>query len=308
MQRSIRMLSVAAVVLGLFLLALTPAAMADERSDKILSNLQLKFPQLDSMSITMGEITPTDFDGLHQGSFTIPGRGTQNFLVSADDSKLYLVNDPIDVSRSGAEIEAELAKRAEAEAVKATELASKLEAAVEGVPMRGPADAPVTIVEFSDFQCPYCTRGANTVEEIMKKYDGDVRFVFKHFPLDFHKWAKAASIAAHCAGNQNDDAFWKLHDAYFANQRALTPENVVSKSEEYLAGTSVDMGQWKTCAADTNSDEYKAASAAVDADMELGKSLGVSGTPGFFVNGHFLNGAQPITTFEPIIEKARGGA
>lgn len=290
-------------------LALLPAsAAADERGDKILANLKLQFPQLAQLNLTMGDIAASEYSGLDQGSFTMAspqGNRTQNFLVSKDDTKLFLISgDPIDVSKSKSEIDAAVAER-EAEAAEAArDRRAELDSAVEGLPARGNPNAKITIVEFSDFQCPFCARGADTMEQILEKYD-DVKFVFKHFPLNFHPWAKPAAIAAHCAGEQNGDAFWKLHDKYFEDQKALNPDNVLAKSKEYLAGSGIDIDSWSDCAENKESEAYKAASAAVDADMALGSRHGVSGTPGFFVNGRFLNGAQPLSAFEPLLEQAR---
>ena len=280
------------------------AAADDARKDKIFANLKLKFPQLEQMGAVMGDIEASEFDGLDKGSFTVRGR-EQPFFVSKDDTKLFLVQgETIDVSKSADEIEKELAARAEKEAKEAAERQAKLEESTEGMPFRGNADAKVTIVEFSDFQCPYCTRGAATVEQILEKYPNDVKFVFKHFPLNFHPWAKPAAIAANCAANQNQDAFWTLHDKYFEHQKEIKVDNVLDKSREYLADSGIDMATWTACAEDKDTDEYKAASKQVDEDMALGQSLGVSGTPGFFVNGQFLNGAQPLTAFEPLIKAA----
>ncbi|MEM1178143.1 MAG: thioredoxin domain-containing protein, partial [Acidobacteriota bacterium] len=132
--------------------------------------------------------------------------------------------------------------------------------------------------------------------------------VFKHFPLGFHPWAKPAAVAANCAANQNDDAFWLLHDKFFEHQKELNPENVMAKSKEFLTGSDLNMATWSACAEDKESAEYKAAAALVDSDMNLGKSLGVTGTPGFFVNGTFLNGAQPLAAFEPLIQQATSGS
>jgi protein-disulfide isomerase len=229
----------------------------------------------------------------------------QKFLVSSDGKKLWLVGEPIDVSRTQAEIEVALAERAKAEALEAEKRKVTLAKAIEGVPARGNQNASVTIVEFSDFQCPYCSRGADTMEQVLAKYPDDVKFVFKHFPLGFHNWAKPAAIATHCAAKQSDEAFWVLHDKYFSGQKQINVGNLIAKSKGFLGDAGIDMAQWSTCAEDESSAEYQAASAAVDADMELGKQLGVSGTPGFFVNGEFLNGAQPLTAFAPLIEKAR---
>ncbi|MEM9555357.1 MAG: thioredoxin domain-containing protein [Acidobacteriota bacterium] len=278
---------------------------SDARKDKILANLVLQFPQLERLNPTMGDLEATSYDGLEKGTFVVQGR-PQVFLVSSDDSELYLVSgEPIDVSKTSDQIAEEQAKRKADEAQQAEERMAQIEKAIEGEPVRGNAQAPVTIVEFSDFQCPYCARGADTMEQVLEKYENDVKFVFMHFPLGFHPWAKPAAIAAECAGNQSDDAFWLLHDKYFADQKALNPENVVAKSREYLAGTSIDMDVWATCAENTESDEYKAAAATVDEEMKLGQELGVTGTPGFFVNGTFLNGAQPLEQFVPLIEAAK---
>lgn len=297
-------LALAALVLG-------PAVSAEEspadRKERILANLKLAFPQLEKTAVSMGAIGPSDYPGLDEGSVMINGR-PQNFFVSSDDTKLYMVSgEAIDVSKSSEEIAAELAEREKQEAEQAMELREELASAIADRPFRGAAEAPVTIVEFSDFQCPYCSRGAATVEQILEKYPNDVKFVFKHFPLGFHPWAKPAAIASHCGSLQSADAFWALHDKYFENQKSLNPGNVIAKSKEYLAGTGIDMDAWSTCAEDKESEEYKAASAVVDADMAFGQKLGVSGTPGFFVNGQFLNGAQPLSAFEPLIEAAIAG-
>jgi protein-disulfide isomerase len=299
--------ALAAVLLG----CSTTTAQDDPeaRKARILANLKLQYPQLEQAAVVMGDITPTEFPGLDQGSFTITGRGQQWFLVSRDDKKLWMIGgEPTDVSLTEQQIQEQIAQRKADEEREAAERRKKLDDAVAGTPARGNPNAPVLIVEFSDFQCPYCARGAETMEQLLEKYPNDVKFVFKHFPLGFHNWAKPAAIASHCAGKQDAEAFWTLHDKYFEAQRTLTLENVLDKSKEYLAGSKVDLARWSTCAENAQSEEYKAASAAVDADMQLGQALGVSGTPGFFVNGTFLNGAQPVAKFEPLIQEAKAGS
>ncbi len=283
------------------------------REARILANLELAFPQFAKLDVTMGEIRPSDYAGLDVGSYTIVGpqgrTRTQKFFVSVDDKRLYLLaREPIDVSRSAGEIEAVLEERAAEAARVAAARQPRLEDAVAGLPTRGNPSAPVLIVEFSDFQCPFCARSAETVEEILGRYGDDVRFVFKHFPLEIHPWARPAAIAAHCAARQSHDAFWALHDAYFENQGQITTANVLDKSAEYLAGSGIDLEALKVCAGDEDSSEYRAAAARVEADMELGRELGVSGTPAFFVDGEFLSGAQPLTAFEPLIAKAKGAS
>jgi protein-disulfide isomerase len=295
----------------MFAAAVAGAEEGGARKALLLANLKVQFPQLENLSIKMGDITPTEFAGLDQGSFTIEsprGSRPQKFLVSRNNKKLYMVTEPVDVSLSEKEIAARIAKT-EADKAKADqERMKQLKAAIVGLPTRGKPDAPVTIIEFSDFQCPYCSRAANTMEEIGKKYPNGVKFVFKHFPLNFHPWARTAAIASHIAGKQKPEAFWILYDKYFENQRSINPGNVVARSREYLAGSGIDVAAWAASVDDKNSKEYKAASAAVDADIALGQKFGVSGTPAFFVNGTFLNGAQPIAAFEPLIEAGKASA
>ena len=312
MPKMIRILPALALGLVACNLALGPGAAsaedtnADARKARILANLQVQFPQLKDMSPVMGEIKASGISGLDQGTFIVGGRQTQAFLVTADNKKFWMVSgEPLDVSKSDDEIKTALAERAKAEAEEATKKAKDLQDSVAGQPFRGKADAPITIVEFSDFQCPYCSRGAQTMEQLLAKYPNDVKFVFKHFPLNFHPWAMPAAISAKCAADQKPEAFWALHDAYFKNQKDLNPGNVADKTREYLAGSGIDMAKFVACAEDKDTEEYKKAAQAVNADMSLGGRLGVSGTPGFFVNGHFLNGAMPIEQFEEAMAKAR---
>lgn len=176
---------------------------------------------------------------------------------------------------------------------------------LEGEPSRGPKDAKVTIVEYSDFQCPYCARAHATVEEqVMKEYGGKVRLVYKHFPLGFHKWAELAAIGAECAAQQSDDAFWKLYDYYFTNQRDITPENLRDKTLAALADTKVDQAKFTDCYDNKKSLEK------VKADMAEGQEVGVTGTPAFIINGRKLSGAQPFDRFKAIIddELSRAGS
>ena len=306
--KSIPVLALALAAGFMLLSSMTAFADDEARRAKILANLKLTYPQLEQMQVTLSDFEPSGFEGLEQGSFTIntpQGPQTQKFFLALDDSKLFLIGAEVDVSRTEEQIAAEVAKKKEAEAKKAAEARAELASASVGLPVRGNPEAAITIVEFSDFQCPFCSRGAATIEQVLEKYGDEVKIVFKHFPLDFHQWAKPAAIASHCAGLQNHDAFWTLHDKYFEAQKEITPENVLEKSKEFLADAGIDMGKWSTCAEDKESEEYKATSKLVDDDMAFGQKMGVSGTPGFFVNGRFLNGALPLSAFEPLIAEAR---
>jgi protein-disulfide isomerase len=171
-------------------------------------------------------------------------------------------------------------------------------------PVKGPKDAKVTIVEFSDFQCPYCARAHQTIsEQVMKEYDGKVKLVYKNFPLGFHKWAEPAGIAGACAYQQDPASFWTFYDYMFNNQQQITPENVKEKSQEALKGTKVDMAKWNDCY------DNKKTLEKVKADMAEGSSVGVTGTPAFIINGRKISGAQPFQNFKAVIddELARSG-
>lgn len=270
------------------------------RKDQILANLQLVYPQLRSATVVMGEITASGYAALDKGSLTVDGE-PQDFLVAADNTQLYMIARPIDVSRDAARIAAE--ERASAAARDA-----ELRALARGRPFRGNAKAPVLIVEFADFQCPYCARAKDTVDKIVEKYPDDVKLVFMHMPLDFHPWAMPAAIAAECAAAQGADAFWTLHDGYFANQANVTVENVVDSATRFLEGSTLDMERWSECTSGQASPAHVAAAAAVAASKEKGSDFGVSGTPGFFVNGIAVNGAQPLEVFDEAIENAKRAA
>ncbi len=158
-------------------------------------------------------------------------------------------------------------------------------------PFKGPQHAKVTIVEWSDFECPYCSRGASVAHEIMKAYPKDVKFVFRHQPLTFHKNARPAAQAAMAAHKQGK--FWEMHDKLFANAKALTEENFLAWAKEL--GLNVD--KFKADLASAEIDKQ------VTEDSSDGHKVGAGGTPTFFVNGRKVSGAQPFESFKSIIEE-----
>ncbi len=280
----------------------------DARKERIVANLRFEFPQLASTNLVVNEIEPSEVPGLERGTFTINGQQEQAFFVTEDDTQLFLVvAEPIDASRDVDGLaEAERMREEEAMA-EARERTAMLNDAFEGLPVRGNPDAPITVVEFSDFECPYCSRAVPTVDQLLEEND-DVRLIYVQYPLPNHPWARPASIAALCAAQQDPDAFWTLHDRYFEDQQSLNPGNVTERTEAYLAGTDVDMDEWGACMNDADSEAHRAAVARLDAGMALASEVGVSGTPAFFVNGRFLNGAQPLEAFEALVEEARSDA
>ena len=164
---------------------------------------------------------------------------------------------------------------------------------VGNAPFIGGKDAKVEIVEFSDFQCPFCAKASGLVQELKKKYGNKIKVAFKQYPLPFHSQAKMASVAALCANEQNTKHFWKLHDAFFADQSKLSVEDIKKTAK----GLGVDSTKFDKCLDD------KKFLSQVEADIEQGKKLGVKSTPTFYVNGQLVAGAQPIEVFEEIIEE-----
>ncbi len=161
-------------------------------------------------------------------------------------------------------------------------------------PIWGKAGAPVTIVEISDFECPFCSRVVPTLKQIKETYGPDkVRVVFKHQPLPFHKSARpAAEAAATVNGLGGSDAFWKFHDSAFANQKDLTPENF----EKWAVAAGVDLAKFKEALSS------KKFVGKVDDDMKLARTIGATGTPAFRINGVTVSGAQPFDKFKEVID------
>ena len=166
-----------------------------------------------------------------------------------------------------------------------------------GEPAKGPAGAKVTIVEYSDFQCPFCARGYSTMEnQVLKEYGDKVRFVYKHYPLPFHPWAEAGAVAAECAKQQKPEAFWTVYKGLFENQQQITADNLKEKVHGLLVGTGVDQAKFDDCF------DNKKTLPQVKAQMAEGASVGVTGTPAFVINGRLVSGAQPFENFKAIID------
>ncbi|MEK6858419.1 MAG: thioredoxin domain-containing protein [Nanoarchaeota archaeon] len=167
---------------------------------------------------------------------------------------------------------------------------------IKNAPVKGLANAPVTIVEFSDFECPFCERFySDAYKQIDEQYikTGKAKVIFMQFPLGFHAEAQKAAEASLCAQAQKgNDGFWKMHDKLFENQDSLSMENYKKWAREIglngaLFDGCLDKGDFE---------------ARVNAELAYGQSLGVSGTPSFFVNGKPLVGAQPFSAFKQIID------
>jgi protein-disulfide isomerase len=169
------------------------------------------------------------------------------------------------------------------------ELRVPVEVSAKSAPRRGPATAPITLIEFSDFQCGFCTRVLGTVQQLMKEYPNKIQWLFKHYPLDFHKDAPLAHEAALAAGAQGK--FWPMHDLLFERK---------TLKRDALIGLAKELGlEVERFTKELDSHKYRS---VVEADRREGAELGVDGTPTFFVNGKMLVGAQPIEAFRKLVE------
>ena len=165
------------------------------------------------------------------------------------------------------------------------------------LPVKGEEDAPVTMIEFSEYQCPFCRRYAKeTFPKIEKEYiqTGKVKYYFRDYPLSFHQYAQKAAEAARCANDQGK--FWEYHDKIFKNQAILNLENL----KKWAADLGLNTAQFNECLDNGKFEE------AVKKDFADGQLAGVRGTPSFFINGKLFRGAQPYGEFKKAIDKALG--
>jgi len=167
----------------------------------------------------------------------------------------------------------------------------RLDIRTEGAPSRGAAEAPITLVEFSDFHCPFCKQSQATLKQLLERYSGKVKLVYRDFPLDqLHPQARAAAEAARCANDQGK--FWQYHDVLFQRPPDAAPQVLRTYAEQI----GLDAAAFDRCLTSGIHRE------AVDRDVEDAARLGLTGTPAFFINGRPLTGAQPLEAFVRIIE------
>ncbi|MBM3181840.1 MAG: DsbA family protein [Chloroflexi bacterium] len=167
---------------------------------------------------------------------------------------------------------------------------------IDGYPSLGPDDAPITIVEFSDFQCPFCRRFHDeTYRALLDAYPEQIRFVYRNLPLtSIHPEAMPAAVASLCANDQN--AYWDYHDRLFSSE-TLGEETYI----QYAADLGLDIEAFTACLSSGKHDDF------IQADMDFALNLGVQSTPTFFVNGLAIVGAQPLSSFQQIIDKELAG-
>jgi protein-disulfide isomerase len=162
-------------------------------------------------------------------------------------------------------------------------------------PTKGPTNAPITIVEFSDYECPFCVRAEPTVKDLLAKYPGKIKLVYRDYPLPMHPKAPKAAEAAHCAGDQGK--YWEMHDKLFASGAKLEVADLKSQARE----VGLDGGKFDKCL--DSGEKAK----EVESHRKAGDDVGVSGTPAFFINGRLISGAQPLEAFVAIVDQELKG-
>lgn len=253
---------------------------AADGNDKLIQYYRKKANIAPALPITVKDMKDSPITGAKQGILQIgtpPRSQDVTFLASADGR--YVVFGEID------DTTVDPAK------------AVMQKVALDGEAFKGPADATVTIVEYSDFQCPFCAKGYNTVEqEVLPAYPGKVKFYYKHLPLPFHPWAEPAAIAHECVKLQDADAGWAVYKGYFDKQKEITVANVKEKAVEFMGSSKIDMGKFNKCY------DAKETAEKVRQHKAEAAALGITGTPSFVINGRLLKGAQPSDKFKAIID------
>ena len=276
------------VAVALAGMAYATAALADDAANqKIIDYYRRKSNLPPEVTVTVTNVTDAKIPGAKLATLTLSRGGqtqTQEFLMSAD-GKYVVFAEVEDVT---------------SDPFKA--IAAKIK--TEGSPVRGPKDAKVTIVEFSDFQCPYCARAHQTMsEQVMKEYDGKVKLVYKNFPLGFHQWAEPAAIGGACAAKQDQAAFWtllRLHVQQPAADHAGEREGQGAGGAQGHQGRHGEVERLLRQQEDPGQGQGR---------HGRGRSVGVTGTPAFIINGRKISGAQPFQNFKAVIddELARSG-
>jgi protein-disulfide isomerase len=259
--------------------AQTPAGLPSEQT--VNGFLQQTFGYDPNVSWKLVAIKPGPAEGLSEVDVVLANQGGQQnttFYVTAD-GKHALVGDLIPFG---------VKPFAEAKQI--------LDKGING-PSRGPAGAPVTIVEFSDLQCPHCKQAQPTIEKLLGD-EQNARFIFQQFPLPSHNWAAKAAAYADCIGRTNNAAFWKFINATYAGQSEITEANADEKLGSIADGTGVKGSDVAGCAAKPET------KSRVDASVNLGKRVDVTGTPALFINGRRIANVNgiPYDVLKSIVE------
>ena len=275
------------LLLAAWLSAQTRRAAAEnseaETRDKIVRYLSERFPLSASAKLTVGPLRPSAYPGFYQTTVTVEDgkqKGSQEFYVSRDGHYLIQGN----IYTLGAD------PKREAERLIST----------EGKPSVGPPNAPVTIVEYADLQCPTCAKMHEFLaNQLLPKYGDKVRVVFKEYPLvQIHDWALTASLASECVYAIKPDAFAAYQTKVFENQTIITATSAQAQLLRYAEQAGVDLAKVRSCI------DSKQTMSEIESDFKEAQTLGVSSTPTFFVNGKMVVGNPAPEEFYKVVDEA----
>lgn len=278
------------------ILALTPALLRAEANSalderKILESVAKSLSLPPTWKLKLSNVQPSTFPGLLQANVEVlidNQSRSQRIFISTDGSA-YIVGNAFDTA---ADMDAQRRQKV----------------SLRDAPSKGPAGAPVTVVEFSDFQCGSCKKAHEVLEneKPFAAFGDKVRFVYKHYPLPNHNWARPAAIAAECARQQSPQAFWAMQNEIFALQNAITAEGLRTTVMGIAGKLGLKPKVFEACL------DSPAAAARVNADVQDGNAIGINSTPSFMINGRVIagfpgpNGLKEIV--QEFLKRSGGGA
>ena len=278
------------IVLGLICLGCSAQSVPSEQVQRIEREVRSYYSLPPTTKLAVGPLRPSEFPNYDALTINIDGNGKKQdyeFLLSKDGKTLVRMT------------RLDLTKDPYAETMKKIDLA--------GRPVRGNKDAKVVVVNYDDFQCPFCSRMHQTLfPELLKEYGDRVEFVYKDFPLsEIHPWATHAAVDANCLAAQNNDAYWDFADYIHGNQHQVSSEKTREAEFAALDRLTTEQGQkhnldqtkLQSCIKAQNED-------AIKASLKEGESVGVSATPTLFINGQEMDGALPASDVRTVLDRA----
>jgi protein-disulfide isomerase len=255
--------------------------------DKLYSHIRESYNIPAEVDLSLGELKASPVPGFDVGELTFSREGMKQSetLYVSKDRRFYLM---------GTDAFKDVSTNPDKERIQ------KL--SFEGRPIRGNSKATVTLIEFTDFQCPYCSMGFHILrDKMMKDFPTQVKWVYKSFPLkSIHPWAEGAAIAAECVREQGVAPFWKMHDELFEEQRSINAKNADEKFAAIAKSSGADPAKFQTCY------DSRATAGLVSKDEAEGDAIGLRSTPSFLINGHLIAGAD-YDSIKRIIEESLKG-
>jgi len=291
----LKQIQFSAVMVVVLIFSFLSSMVKAEEFDKnaFLEHLQESYDIPFNATVEMGELQPSDIPGFKKAEIHVklPGKSSENVsnIYLSDDNRHYLWGEFADRLTN-----------ADQERIQNVDISNS--------PVRGNKKAKVVVIEFTDFQCPYCSMAFKFQNKVLNDYKGKIRWVYKSLPLPGHSWAELAAITAECAYLQNKEKFWKLHDAFFENQHSISSmhfsTSTLAETQTRLLELAKQNGlRSKSFQRCVNKIETMP---LVQKDLAEASAVKVGGTPGFLVNGHLVSGANEKGLRQRIDEALNG--